>query len=1029
MKKLRIFDFDDTIAFTKAKVYLHKEDGTVLPMTPAEYAVYEQEPGDTFDYGEFHQLIEPQEIKWTAQILRNVIAKNGPDGAFILTARAKEEPVYQFFDMFNIPRIQVIALADANPQAKAQHVLYMIKKFKPELVEFFDDSYKNAKAVEALGNVAKKYGTTVRAHHVVHKDPIMHEQLFFSEKAAAKTKKIGFIGGGFKPFTKGHFFIIQKAAQDNDLVYLFIGMGDRARPGELPVTWDAMQKVWNKYLLKIMPSNVKVKPATNPVGSIYEQMMAYEESGDENVDLYVYGDETDLKTYYTEKKLTKYVPKLYSQGKVHMLGFDRAKGVNISGTELRRRIAAGDAKGFMQGLPEPLQNQKIAADIIRMLVPMPLKEGGLADQYIECAVCKKTIKQITRNHLVNHNMTIKEYKQLFPSSLLQSRSCKRFGADNAFYGKEHSIELKKKLSEVRKGTSLADETKRKISEALKQNVFQKEIMKTDAYRNKLHKSVSNYWSSLSTEEKKQRMSKTHNAQINNGRWTPLHMKNQKDAYEFSVRKLTEISYKKHFYAIQNAALRGKGYDLDHKISIRDGYMLGLQPETLAHPANLACIPSSENKKKNSTSSITPLMLYEAIKNETNDKKLLLLCGGLAGHMSHMHEDLDLTFGELKQILSVASEGRLENITEKLDGQNIFFTFNVAANELRFARNKGDIKSGGMNLQAIVAKWANKPNVAKSFGEAYKALSAGASSLPNKTQIFGPTGNIWYNAEILYKENVNVIDYGINSVVIHKSGVSYDSNGMPLNVDTSANYEALINAVDAMQNQSRQQTGWDIKKPVVVQLARLLDNKPQQEAIQKIDAIERQYGLNDSSTVGNLARILYANDVLKPILPNIDQDTLNEIAAIIIDSNGTSSVNQKKQDLAEIGLSPEEIAAIGKNMSADLGKHIKNATLTVEHIIHEFAIEILKGVNSALLLNPTKERARLQAETQQAIEKLKTMPDEKVKQFLAYQLPKLKDINAITAIEGIVFTYNGKTYKLAGAFSPVNKLLGAFKYGL
>lgn len=778
MKKLRIFDFDDTIAFTKAKVYLHKQDGTVKPMTPAEYAVYEQQPGDTFDYGEFHQLIEPEEIKWTANILRNVIAKNGPNGAFILTARAKEEPVYQFFDMFNIPRIQVIALADANPQAKAQHVLYMIKKFRPELVEFFDDSYKNAKAVEALTTVAKKYGTSVRSHHVVHKDPMIHEQLL-DGSSSSKEKKIGFIGGGFKPFTKGHFFIIQKAAQDNDLVHLYIGMGDRARPGELPITWVAMQKVWSKYLLKIMPSNVIVKPATNPVGSIYEQMMEYEASGNQNLELYVYGDENDLRAYYTERKLSKYVPNLYAKGKVHMLGFDRAKGVNISGTELRRRISAGDAKGFMEGLPEPLQNPKIAADIIKMLVPKPVKE-------------------------------LKE-------------------------------------------------------------------------------------------------------------------------------------------------------------------------------------------------------------------------GGLAGHMSHMHEDLSLTFGELKQILSVASEGKLENITEKLDGQNIFFTFNVTANELRFARNKGDIKSGGMNLNAILAKWANKPSVAKSFGEAYKALSAGASSLPNKEQIFGTAGNIWYNAEILYKENVNVIDYGTNSVVIHKSGVSYDSNGNPLNVDTSANYDALINAVDAMQNQSKQQTGWDIQKPVVVQLARLLDNKPQKEAVQKIDRLESQYGLSDASTVGDLARIIYANNVLKPILGNMDDSTLNDIAAIILDQS--ASVNQKKQDLIDVGLSKEEIVAIGKNMSADLGKHIKQATLTIEHIIHEFATELLKGVNSALLLNPTKESSRLQAETQQAIEKLKSMPDENVKQFLAYQLPKLKDINDITAIEGIVFNYNGKTYKLTGAFSPVNKLLGAFKYGL
>jgi hypothetical protein len=37
------------------------------------------------------------------------------------------------------------------------------------------------------------------------------------------------------------------------------------------------------------------------------------------------------------------------------------------------------------------------------------------------------------------------------------------------------------------------------------------------------------------------------------------------------------------------------------------------------------------------------------------------------------------------------------------------------------------------------------------------------------------------------------------------------------------------------------------------------------------------------------------------------------------------------------------------------------------------------------------------------------------------------MDSIVPLEGIVFTFNGKTYKLTGAFAPINQLLGYFKF--
>ena len=48
--------------------------------------------------------------------------------------------------------------------------------------------------------------------------------------------------------------------------------------------------------------------------------------------------------------------------------------------------------------------------------------------------------------------------------------------------------------------------------------------------------------------------------------------------------------------------------------------------------------------------------------------------------------------------------------------------------------------------------------------------------------------------------------------------------------------------------------------------------------------------------------------------------------------------------------------------------------------------------------------------------------------LRAQVQKLGSIDNITsAIEGVVFRWHGRTFKLTGNFAPVNQILGIFRY--
>ena len=157
-KKLRVFDFDDTLVKTDAKVYVFHKDGSTSELTPGEYAVYEPQEDDSFNYDEFQEVKNPEEIKWVANILRSVYGKYGPAGAVILTARDNYIPIKKFLNDIGMAGIYVEALGSSEPQEKANFIKNKIELEGYTFVEFFDDSEKNARAVESM---AKKMNMSV----------------------------------------------------------------------------------------------------------------------------------------------------------------------------------------------------------------------------------------------------------------------------------------------------------------------------------------------------------------------------------------------------------------------------------------------------------------------------------------------------------------------------------------------------------------------------------------------------------------------------------------------------------------------------------------------------------------------------------------------------------------------------------------------------------------------------------------------------------------------------------------------------
>ena len=145
-------------------------------------------------------------------------------------------------------------------------------------------------------------------------------------------------------------------------------------------------------------------------------------------------------------------------------------------------------------------------------------------------------------------------------------------------------------------------------------------------------------------------------------------------------------------------------------------------------------------------------------------------GGVAGHMDHLYENRDLTFGEMKEILQAASNGELTT-EEKVDGQNLFLSYSIPEGKAKGARNKGNLKSGGLDATALATKFAGRGGLTEAFTGGFATFEKAVEALSDeeKERIFGPDTNIWYNAEVMDPGSKNVILYDDKTLKIHDVG--------------------------------------------------------------------------------------------------------------------------------------------------------------------------------------------------------------------------------------------------------------------
>jgi len=404
-------------------------------------------------------------------------------------------------------------------------------------------------------------------------------------------------------------------------------------------------------------------------------------------------------------------------------------------------------------------------------------------------------------------------------------------------------------------------------------------------------------------------------------------------------------------------------------------------------------------------------------------------GGVGGHLMHLHDDRDLTFNKMKSILSAASRGEIEG-TEKTDGFNIYLGIKNDAGGWApvWARNKGDMQINGKTFADLTAReFKGGENIKKVYLDAFSAYQSAISSLNDneKTKIFGQNRDIFYNTEIQGPGASNVVNYDADVLSIHHSGHKrYTPETDTIEIVPENEIKSASNFLDSVIDKFEEATSnqdFSVRRTAMLQLNKLDDDYDLNIALQRM----QKAGFSGNTTIEQFLENYLKGETerkLNFLSPDIQQDVVDRI----LKKEGFKTLTQLYK-----GFPPDVKLRIKQFVDTDK-KMISDAVWPIELAIHDLAVELLKSLKSAYILDNEAELSRLKNGVEEAIRTIQSYQGEHIDEIhniLARQLEKLKHHDKITTVvEGFVFQVGEQMYKFTGNFAPVNQLLGLFKYG-
>jgi hypothetical protein len=276
-----------------------------------------------------------------------------------------------------------------------------------------------------------------------------------------------------------------------------------------------------------------------------------------------------------------------------------------------------------------------------------------------------------------------------------------------------------------------------------------------------------------------------------------------------------------------------------------------------------------------------------------------------------------------------------------------------------------------------------------------------------------------NLEVIYPKNSNVIPYGQNILVFHGT-FEYNKEGEVIGENQQA---ASILAGMIKQVNKHVQNTYTIQGPPIQSLPKSQElSKLQGKYISMVNKLQNEFKLSDSAGVADYHQAWWQNYVEK----NAKKLDINSKIGLV----KRWAFGDKSMRINQI--QDQKIKAwADKTDKQDQQKIMKENIMKFEQIFLGVGADVLSFMESVLTANPSDATKQLRKELGTAIKQIKASGNPQQIDKLKIELSRLNSLGGFDKIvpnEGIVFVYGGNTYKLTGAFAPLNQILGIFKYG-
>ena len=402
-------------------------------------------------------------------------------------------------------------------------------------------------------------------------------------------------------------------------------------------------------------------------------------------------------------------------------------------------------------------------------------------------------------------------------------------------------------------------------------------------------------------------------------------------------------------------------------------------------------------------------LLEAFNTDCNT---YIMEGGAGGHMPHPFDYAEFTGEELLELVDSLFGGKIENVKEKLDGCNLNATMNNQG-QVVFIRNKSNLNSetGGMSIEDMAAKWADKPSVQNTFLTAGRIIKEIFEKLGKK--YFNPDAETRkvINCECIIAGKTNIMPYAEDRVAFHGYKIYKLNNGVWEEAeDVEGNVADIYKAAEHL----------DSARPRANLIIKSIEdaNKFANQFKTKLTKLFKAEGLTMTASIEEWKRKRFED-----LKPEWMDKVVNEIFNRWFNEDKSFNVRELKK------LYPDHYDEVKSDKFAK--PYIAKVMEPMDDLFLEIGNAFIKLCDGFTNQGSNDQVINmLKKDVEDVVNQIEKEGSDEVKTKLEFQMNRLKKLgeDSINAAEGVVFTYKGKLMKLTGCFAPLNQILGTMKFG-